>query len=134
MTKGISAAADEFITREKMARLVFKALTIDLMAPSGTEGKTYITAEDKCVLTEYLGYQKVEGFILESDEACVTLTVKRNYAEEPYFEDGQTVKFTTSDKNVQDLVNENVIAYVTTSGEGIETEGAFIAIVEKMDM
>ncbi|MBQ6795100.1 MAG: S-layer homology domain-containing protein [Clostridia bacterium] len=133
LTKGISATTDEYITRETAARLIFKALTIDLMeeleAPSDTNGKTHTIAKDKCILTEYLGYQKVEGFVW-NDSA---MTVKRNYAAEPYYEGGQKISFMSLDENIQNLVNENIVAYIKPYGKDVKTEDAVIAIVEKME-
>ena len=133
MTKGISATTDEYITRETAARLIFKALTIDLMeeleATSDTNGKTHTIAKDKCILTEYLGYQKIEGFVWDVS----TMTIKRNYAAEPYYEGGQKIGFMSPDENIQNLVNENVVAYIMPCGEDTKTEDAIIAIVEKME-
>lgn len=133
ITKGIGATADEIITRETAVRLIFKALTIDLMeeleAPADTSGKTHTRAKDKCILTEYLGYQKVEGFAWDVHE----ITIKRNYAAEPYYEGGQKISFVSLDENIQNLVNENVTMYIKPCGEGIKTEDAIIAIVEKAE-
>lgn len=65
LTKGISAITDEIITRETAARLIFKALTIDLMeeaeSDNQTSGKTYKISEGKCILTEYLGYENIDA-------------------------------------------------------------------------
>lgn len=133
LTKGIPGTSDEPITRETVARLIFKALTIDLMeeleADEQTNGKTHKISEDKCILTENLGYQKVEGFVWDVS----TMTVKRNYAAEPYYEGGQKISFVSADENIQNFANENVVAYVMTSEEDIKAEDAFIAIVEKME-
>ncbi len=133
MTKGISATTDEYITRETAARLIFKALTIDLMeeleADKQINGKTHKISEDKCILTEYLGYQKVEGFVWDAS----AMTVKRNYAAEPRYEGGQKISFISLDENIQNLVNENVVAYIMPPEEGIKTEDTFVTIVEKME-
>lgn len=137
LTKGITGTSNEDITREKAARLIFRALTVDLMeeaeTSSGVNGKLYRILEDKCILTEYLDYQRVEGFVWEFNNNIGTMTIKRNYASEPYFEGGQKVSFVTADETMQDLVNENVVAYIMPRGEGLKTEDNFIAIVEKME-
>ncbi|MGM9551378.1 MAG: S-layer homology domain-containing protein [Clostridia bacterium] len=136
LTKGITGTSNENITREKAARLIFRALTVDLMeeaeTSSGVNGKLYRILEDKCILTEHLGYQKIEGFVWEFD-ITGEITIKRNYAAEPYYEAGQKISFISADENIQNLVNENVIAYLMPPEEGIKTEDAYIAIVDKME-
>lgn len=69
MTKGIGATTDEPITRETAARLIFKALTIDLMeeleADEQINGKTHKISEDKCILTECFGYENIDAVMVK---------------------------------------------------------------------
>lgn len=116
LTKGIGGIQSESITREKTARLIFKALDIELMDGAyhyPIYGTMYDVLVGKTILTEYWDYQKIDALVKEISDGKVALRVELNYNEDVSdYAVGQLVTFETEDESIEFLVGKVVTAYV----------------------
>lgn len=125
-TKGVSGIADESITRMTAARLVYNSLEADILeyetcVDTGINSSgPYTPPPSKCILTEYLGCEKIDGVITDCADDKVEVIITKNYHDdyEIDYEAGQKIVFTDKTRNTKEFIGYTIIAYVKKTNEG----------------
>ncbi len=124
-TKGVDGTANDVITRMTAARLTYNALEVDIFVEEiygctgiNTSGP-YEAAPSKCILTEYLGCEKIHGVITNCDNGIEVIVTKNIYDDyEVNYGAGEKVVFTDKTRNAKNFIGYTIIAYVRKSDEG----------------
>ncbi len=138
--KGANGTVGKAASRALVAKLIYNALEVELMDQTsfstGIYGDTFKVLENKTILSEYLGLEKVDGVIIETylsknaydadEDKTATLVVTKNYTtvdkdETPDFVVGSAEQYVVEGLDVASLLGYTVVAYLGESEDGVAT-------------